>query len=119
MNCPRCREAIEGDQVAQCSRCNGSWIPDSVVEGRIAEVQGRKRAKLDWMHDKRDALPCAMCGQLMETQLLFEVPVDRCRTHGVWFDSLELERVLNAAGRRGGGHGRTILDAVLDLFWLT
>ena len=117
MDCPRCREAIEGDHVARCPRCKGSWIADAIVEGRVAEVQGRKRAKLDWVRDKRDALPCAACSQPMETLLLFEVPVDRCRAHGVWFDPGELDQVLAAAP--GGGHGRTIVDAVLDLFWLT
>lgn len=42
----------------------------------------------------RDRLPCAMCHRPMDALLLFDVPVDRCPPHGVWFDKDELARVL-------------------------
>jgi len=117
MQCPRCREALIVTDVQHCARCRGAWIANAVVEGRIAETQGRKRAHVTWERETRDSLPCASCGHAMETMLLFQVPVDRCGDHGVWFDAGELDRVV-AASQERSAHGRTMLDAVVDLFWL-
>jgi hypothetical protein len=43
---------------------------------------------------KRIGLPCAVCKHTMETLLLFQIAVDRCHSHGVWFDKDELAEVL-------------------------
>ncbi len=50
---------------------------------------------LVWSDDPaRAQLPCAACGNAMQALVLFSVPVDRCRAHGVWFDGDELALVL-------------------------
>lgn len=50
----------------------------------------------------RLGLPCAVCRHRMEALQLFAVPVDRCHSHGVWFDHDELAEAL----RRSAGHVR-------------
>ncbi len=52
------------------------------------------RPHLPWSVAVRSALPCVVCARPMDTLSLFEVPVDRCRAHGVWFDEHELAEVL-------------------------
>jgi Zn-finger nucleic acid-binding protein len=40
--------------------------------------------------DSRPAIACPTCSVAMETVLLFDVAVDRCGKHGIWFDAQEL-----------------------------
>ena len=49
---------------------------------------------LSWFLVDREALPCVACGEAMQTLALFDVPIDRCRGHGIWFDAEELAAVL-------------------------
>jgi Zn-finger nucleic acid-binding protein len=37
---------------------------------------------------------CPVCDESMDEPLVFDVPIDRCEAHGMWFDKAELERVL-------------------------
>lgn len=39
----------------------------------------------------------------MDTLLLFDIPVDRCQPHGVWFDKDELADVLERSASLLGG----------------
>lgn len=57
------------------------------------------KPKLVWeISNARLGLPCATCGHQMEPLRLFDVPVDRCHSHGVWFDKDELATVLQRSG---------------------
>ena len=50
----------------------------------------------------RLGLPCAVCKHTMEALTLFGVPVDRCHSHGAWFDKDQLAEAL----RRSSAHVR-------------
>jgi Zn-finger nucleic acid-binding protein len=92
--CPRCRLVLAGEAIAHCARCNGSWVAEDVLKDRISQMQHQVPPLVSWFLVEREALPCVACGQAMQTLALFDVPVDRCRGHGVWFDAEELAAVL-------------------------
>ena len=50
--------------------------------------------ELRWSVATRAALPCVACATPMQTLALFDVPVDRCPGHGIWFDVDEMAIVL-------------------------
>lgn len=37
---------------------------------------------------------CPVCDEKMDEPLVFDVPIDRCEEHGMWFDKAELDRVI-------------------------
>jgi len=49
---------------------------------------------------RRELLPCPTCRDSMLARLLFEIPIDVCTKHGIWFDANELGAVLFRAARR-------------------
>jgi len=93
--CPRCRTTHLGSgALRRCEGCRGAWVPDDALHERISEMQA-SLPRLDWrVVPTRLALPCPHCRHAMEALALFGVPVDRCRSHGVWFDGGELAEVL-------------------------
>lgn len=42
--------------------------------------------------------PCPQCTAVMAPCLLLAIAIDRCASHGLWFDHDELERVLLGSG---------------------
>lgn len=68
-------------------------MPEDVLHDRIAVMQ-QAPPRLHWVRVPRVQLPCAQCAEPMETLALFEVPIDRCLAHGLWFDADELSTVL-------------------------
>ncbi|MGE0551729.1 MAG: zf-TFIIB domain-containing protein [Kofleriaceae bacterium] len=52
------------------------------------------RRYLAWKRAERERLRCAACNGGMLTYTLWDVHVDRCKHHGVWFDANELRNVL-------------------------
>ena len=69
-------------------------MAEDVLQDRIGQMQQHVPPLVSWFLVEREALPCVACGEAMQTLALFEVPVDRCRGHGVWFDAEELASVL-------------------------
>ena len=92
--CPRCRSIhLDSGVLGHCPRCHGTWVPEDVLHDRIAVMQ-QAPARLHWYRVPRTQLPCARCAEPMETLALFDVPIDRCLAHGLWFDADELSTVL-------------------------
>lgn len=48
-----------------------------------------------------DELPCPVCGRTLQVARRAGVSLDHCPGHGVWLDTGELERLLEAAWARG------------------
>lgn len=96
IQCPRCRtEALTEGDLRHCGRCKGSWVPEEVLHAHIATMTSEPVPDVRWtVTHKRLGLPCAVCKHTMETLLLFDIAVDRCHSHGVWFDKDELANVL-------------------------
>lgn len=96
IQCPRCRTAeLSNGDMRHCPRCKGSWVPEETLHSHISVMTSEVKPQIKWaVTHKRLGLPCAVCKHTMETLLLFDVAVDRCHTHGVWFDKDELSEVL-------------------------
>jgi Zn-finger nucleic acid-binding protein len=97
LHCPRCRtiELTTSDELRHCASCKGSWVPHEVLAEHVSTMQVDVEPKLVWeISNARLGLPCAACAHRMEPLRLFDVPVDRCHSHGVWFDDEELATVL-------------------------
>ncbi|MBA3818958.1 MAG: hypothetical protein H0X17_08715 [Deltaproteobacteria bacterium] len=94
LRCPRCRlTELRPGTLRTCTTCKGSWIPEETLAEHVASMQ-KAPPHLPWSIATRAALPCVVCATPMDTLMLFEVAVDRCRAHGVWFDEHELAEVL-------------------------
>jgi Zn-finger nucleic acid-binding protein len=117
MLCPRCPDVrLTDDTLRRCPRCHGAWLDESAIADRIARAHNQRTPDLAWATDARKALPCASCAQPMQTVKLFDVALDRCTEHGVWFDANELDEVVKRSKPEDETES-TMLDTVLDLFW--
>lgn len=102
IECPRCRTTLGDGELRHCSGCEGAWIPHETLVEHVGKMQ-LDEPRLAWAAaTDRLGLPCPVCRHRMEPLHLFEVPVDRCHSHGVWFDKHELAEAL----RRSAGHVR-------------
>ena len=113
IHCPRCRTvALTDGDMRHCVQCKGSWVPEETLHAHISAMTSEVKPVIDWsVTHKRVGLPCAACKHTMETLLLFDIPVDRCHSHGVWFDKDELAEVL----RRSSVKPRTESDGSTGL----
>lgn len=69
-------------------------------------MQSQPQPHFAWsVSEERSGLPCTVCQQPMEPLRLFEVPVDRCHAHGVWFDHGELGKVLHRSAQQAKAEG--------------
>ena len=101
--CPRCgTEMMDAVVGRACAQCRGLWISPGDVAVMAANMQTPPipvplpmRA-----NDSREQLPCPTCREGMLTRNLFDVPIDICTQHGIWFDANELGLVLLRAARR-------------------
>lgn len=103
-----------------CDRCGGVFLSEPVI---VEKIDGRQ-LDLD-TRGRRSAIACPVCSQPMLTLGLFEISIDRCREHGIWFDKTELDRVIERAGddtwrlygssrpSYSGGGFAEVLDALL------
>lgn len=99
VHCPRCPKAALGaGPLRSCPTCHGSWVAEETLSEHVAIMQTAP-PRLQWSVAMRAALPCVVCRAPMETLSLFEVAVDRCRAHGVWFDTHELAEVLHRSAQ--------------------
>lgn len=96
LHCPRCPAiALTDGELRHCTRCEGAWIPEETLAEHVSTMQVEMKPTLQWAAStRRIGLPCAACKHTMETLLLFGVPVDRCHSHGVWFDKDEMPEML-------------------------
>lgn len=97
--CPRCAaELVDAGSVRGCVQCGGQWVPTDVLVDMTTTMQITARPiRLNWVSDRHETLACPTCGQDMETWKLYNVPIDRCAKHGLWFDRDELMAVLLAS----------------------
>lgn len=99
--CPRtkCNKAtLREGRLPQCPECRGVWIPESALHERIATRQ-QTPPRLEWRREARAVVACPVCAAAMETLCLYDIPVDRCRGHGIWLDGGELDHVLDTCTR--------------------
>lgn len=132
--CPRCRidlgaEIIGPMSAHRCAGCSGLWL-DPASFRALCDVEAGKSspralarrdpaASRPTRDERVRYLPCPVCGEMMSRVNFARVSgviLDVCRSHGVWFDSGELEEVRRFV--RGPGLLRYLrrrsLDAALE-----
>jgi|GEM_PF-2880598 len=100
-SCPECDRKfsllkIKGTEVDFCSYCKSYWF-DS---GELAAITDQGTDIPDTTLRSREAKhPCPVCGEIMKEHIYLRgnnLLVDRCPEHGVYLESGELQRALDA-----------------------
>jgi Zn-finger nucleic acid-binding protein len=100
-NCPSCKSALQpAGRRFTCAQCGGVLIAATDLELMMNEMSPDDGRPIDQRlfeatHARRE---CPRCPVLMTTWSLHGVALDRCADHGIWFDNVELARVLQANG---------------------
>lgn len=91
----------------QCSSCGSCLVPFADLDEALHEMARGGGVVADRWHPgatvfapawrSSPARACPRCIAPMRFGTLFNVPVDRCDTHGYWFDTGKLQSVLYAA----------------------
>jgi len=95
--CPRCGiELVDAVIGVACSQCRGLWIqPSSVFEMANNMRMPPEPVELPFTVDgNREQLRCPTCRDGMRLISLYQVQIDICDKHGIWFDANELAAVL-------------------------
>lgn len=98
MNCPCCNQPlVQAGRTWKCEGCDGAWVRDEVLVP-LLEQSASTLVELPWQPNAEDHIrACPECAKRMETVKLGTVALDRCATHGVWFDARELAALLGQA----------------------
>lgn len=106
--CPRCgvplKVHITGDRQAYdiCSRCGGLWLDRGEFHRatRKTNVYRDHKEKGEYLRgplrDPVQYIPCVRCGKRMNRKNFARISgviIDECRSHGVWLDVDELEKI--------------------------
>lgn len=84
MRCPACSDATL-DRQGHCNKCGGVWLDDEVIADRVGPL-----AFTGGGYSERH---CPSCDEKMDEPLIFDIPIDRCPAHGMWFDRAELDEI--------------------------
>lgn len=116
IRCPRCDEALVGQpmgggSVASCGSCGGLWL-DHATFGKLRAARAQQAAGLPPQTRARPVtsrmpegyLRCPGCSKFMNRMNFARVSgvlLDSCRAHGIWFDTDELQHVLDFIEKGG------------------
>ncbi|MBI3843412.1 MAG: zf-TFIIB domain-containing protein [Planctomycetes bacterium] len=123
-HCPRCggclvlRELPEG-HYTECTSCAGIWLDaqsfERAIEHRDAAALGVFVGGDGRPHDVPDQpvryLSCPVCSRLMNRKNFAGcsgIIIDWCKGHGFWFDTYELEKVIQFVQSGGLDRARTL-----------
>lgn len=98
-SCPACRQialAYAGDRWA-CPSCAGSFVENAAFVAMVVDIASTPY-ELPAAQGTRGERECPICAERMLVEPLEGVTIDRCATHGVWFDARELAAALEHAG---------------------
>lgn len=114
--CPSCadEELVLADRHHTCGSCEGVFVAGDDLVAMIGELTSEPY-ELGPLPELPGARDCPLCSNRMAVFVLFEVNVDRCGTHGVWFDAKELESSLERAAGITGPLSRA--KQFWDKFW--
>jgi len=123
IDCPRCdgklfHVQLEGYAMDQCGTCGGLWVDtgtvDAIVRDRPQAVEtgvaqdtsagDASQATMTGQFRGRAYLKCPTCANLMTPQNYARssgIIIDVCKSHGIWFDAGELNRILEFVARGG------------------
>ena len=93
MRCPACPDE-QLNKHGGCRVCGGIWLDEELVRERLSRPPIFTGGGYSERH-------CPQCDETMDEPLLFDVPIDRCPAHGMWFDKAELDQVIARANIAG------------------
>jgi len=98
MDCPICKKPLAlAGRTHKCGTCDGAWVRSDVLVP-LLEERASALVELPWQPNREDHVrPCPECQASMQTVKLGSVALDRCETHGVWFDAHELAALIKQA----------------------
>lgn len=94
LHCPVCPAELGPGPLHHCRHCKGTWIEEQSLAERVGSMRTELPRSIEWSSAESRNRPCASCGDSMESVVLFDVTVDRCPPHGVWFERHGLTSVL-------------------------
>jgi Zn-finger nucleic acid-binding protein len=111
LSCPRCRETMQALRLGatsarECGACGGLWLDPLSLQrladareehGNVSSILSGRMPSNTTPTDVVRYIPCPSCGKLMNRTNFAHssgVILDVCKTHGVWLDRGELQRVL-------------------------
>jgi Zn-finger nucleic acid-binding protein len=120
MNCPTCKKPLEqAGRTWKCRTCDGAWVRGEVLVP-LLEQRASTLVELPWQpsNEARDRA-CPECTVSMQHVKLGTVLLDRCETHGVWFDASELASLLKQAKKfraEDKHEHKSIMEVVARIF---
>ncbi len=105
--CPRCSislrvHTMEGEDYNLCPKCGGMWLDRETFHQVTKESEVYKKEDTQKKYfrgslkDSIKYIPCVRCGKLMNRKNFARISgviIDECRSHGVWLDPGELEKI--------------------------
>jgi Zn-finger nucleic acid-binding protein len=115
LSCPACQATLRAFKTRQvCDACDGMMVTVEDLASAIHELTSLTPA-LDYRDEKPGTRRCPHCTAVMTTCKIAisiddetEKPkptLDRCVTHGIWFDREELAKVFEKVASKGFGGG--------------
>lgn len=98
MNCVSCGKSMARSGKTERCTCGGAWVPESALL-QMAEQMAGSFVTIPWQPRKGSVRSCPQCGQGMIPVSVERIALDRCTSHGVWFDPQELQSLLNNASK--------------------
>jgi hypothetical protein len=127
VDCPVCREPLivaerEGIELDACPWCHGLWF-DAGELALLAEKLGRALSGAEGgvaaAATTEKSRPCPRCDKAMEKVTLGQAPrvlLDRCPSHGLWFDHGELGSLMGQMAAAPGSHPEAALRFMGEMF---
>ncbi len=104
--CPSCKDKtleFVGERWG-CRTCKGSFAEDAAMVAMVSDIKSAP-----WEMPAPKGTPgkaaCPVCSEPMTVEKLGTVSIDRCKSHGVWFDDAELAKVLLETSGETADHG--------------
>lgn len=91
MQCPGCTQSVL-EEDGGCRACGGIWLAEDLVR---RQVRDHSDSELEFTGGTFSKRSCPVCSKQMQLPLIFDVAIDRCLEHGMWFDRTELVEVMN------------------------
>ncbi|MBT8496161.1 MAG: zf-TFIIB domain-containing protein [Deltaproteobacteria bacterium] len=121
MDCLDCKRPLDTATRAEasylrCPECGAAWMTEDTFRAAVAAVGG---PDVKLVVDNTDARlrPCPACTAPMDVVWVDFLQLDRCPSHGIWFDSGELQKALGSnQGTDPGTPNRIPPDAWKAIF---
>src|SRR3990172_4831197 len=105
--CPRCNAPLGaqthgGEEYDLCPSCGGLWLDRGEFRLLTSEYDVYRNEKprgsslREPARDPMEYIPCVRCGKMMNRKhfgRISGVIIDECRSHGVWLDAGEIEKI--------------------------